>query len=280
MKKRWAVLGLIGVAALSNALGDEPASTGVSTPTATAVVTSAAPTMSTPAATLAPSPTADSPTPAPTSPTPSAAAATPAPALHPVAGIIDGDTIAVRIDGERVRVRIIGIDTPERGECGYQEAASALQSLAQSSEVRLEADPAQDDADRHGRLLRHVYTTDGISVAEELIALGLGRELTYDGPYANRETHLAAEAKAAGDALGIWGASCALTTQPAPPAPPASPSAQECLIKGNINREGVRIYHLPGQQHYDDTVIDKGYGERWFCTEAEAEAAGWRKSRR
>lgn len=54
-----------------------------------------------------------------------------------------------------------------------------------------------------------------------------------------------------------------------------------CDIKGNTSyRTGERIYHLPGQQFYGRTVIDPGQGERWFCTEEEAVANGWRKSKR
>ena len=63
----------------------------------------------------------------------------------------------VRVDGRTERVRVIGIDTPERTgagapECFAQQAASAMQSLAQSRSVALEADPTQADRDRHGRL--------------------------------------------------------------------------------------------------------------------------------
>lgn len=55
----------------------------------------------------------------------------------------------------------------------------------------------------------------------------------------------------------------------------------DCEVKGNISyRTGERIYHLPGQQYYEKTVIDPADGERWFCTEAEARANGWRKSKR
>ena len=54
-----------------------------------------------------------------------------------------------------------------------------------------------------------------------------------------------------------------------------------CPIKGNISiSSGERIYHVPGQEHYDETIISPQYGERWFCSEAEARAAGWRKARR
>ncbi|WP_244494657.1 succinoglycan biosynthesis protein exoi [Ensifer sp. Root127] len=54
-----------------------------------------------------------------------------------------------------------------------------------------------------------------------------------------------------------------------------------CTIKGNVSiNTGERIYHVPGQTFYSKTVINSRYGERWFCSEAEARAAGWRKARR
>ena len=54
-----------------------------------------------------------------------------------------------------------------------------------------------------------------------------------------------------------------------------------CPIKGNINRGGERIYHTPwGSQWYDRTRISTAHGERWFCSEREALAAGWRPPRR
>lgn len=52
-----------------------------------------------------------------------------------------------------------------------------------------------------------------------------------------------------------------------------------CNIKGNISvGSGDKIYHIPGGFYYDATVIDPKYGERWFCTEKEAQSAGWKKS--
>ena len=47
-------------------------------------------------------------------------------------------------------------------------------------------------------------------------------------------------------------------------------------IKGNINSKGDKIYHVPGTSKYDATKIDESKGERWFRTEEEAQAAGWR----
>jgi len=57
-------------------------------------------------------------------------------------------------------------------------------------------------------------------------------------------------------------------------------TTSECLIKGNISRvSGERIYHLPGSTYYDGTVINVAAGERWFCSEMMARAAGWRRSK-
>jgi len=47
------------------------------------------------------------------------------------------------------------------------------------------------------------------------------------------------------------------------------------LIKGNINSSGEKIYHIPGGIYYEQTIP-----EVWFKTEEEAQAAGFRKSKR
>jgi micrococcal nuclease len=51
-----------------------------------------------------------------------------------------------------------------------------------------------------------------------------------------------------------------------------SPQAQ---IKGNITASGDKIYHMPNQQFYEVTKAEK-----YFNTESEAKAAGFRKSKR
>jgi len=52
----------------------------------------------------------------------------------------------------------------------------------------------------------------------------------------------------------------------------------DCRIKGNISIDGERIYHVPGGRWYAETRIDGLEGERWFCSEAGARRAGWRRS--
>ena len=59
----------------------------------------------------------------------------------------------------------------------------------------------------------------------------------------------------------------------------AYPTWCEPPIKGNVSfKSGERIYHVPGQEYYDETVINPDYGERWFCSEEEAMDAGWRRA--
>ncbi|MGR9204097.1 sunset domain-containing protein [Rhizobium leguminosarum] len=75
-------------------------------------------------------------------------------------------------------------------------------------------------------------------------------------------------------AAGGWTASDLIASWTAP-----GGSGQSCRIKGNISiNTGERIFHVPGQKYYAQTKISPKYGERWFCSEFEAWAAGWRKS--
>lgn len=50
----------------------------------------------------------------------------------------------------------------------------------------------------------------------------------------------------------------------------------KCNIKGNISSNG-KFYFVPGARSYATTKIDESKNERWFCSEAEAVAAGWTK---
>lgn len=59
----------------------------------------------------------------------------------------------------------------------------------------------------------------------------------------------------------------------------ASDNSGACDIKGNISKGGERIYHVPGQKWYSRTKITTSKGERWFCSEQEARAAGWRRAK-
>ena len=52
-----------------------------------------------------------------------------------------------------------------------------------------------------------------------------------------------------------------------------------CNIKGNVSmrNNGQWIYHCPNWRDYDRTEVNYDEGDRWFCSEEEAIAAGFRK---
>lgn len=89
-----------------------------------------------------------------------------------VVNVVDGDTLDVRSPGgAEERVRVIGIDAPERGECGYGEASVAVADLVFGRDVDL-VPGARGDRDRYGRLLRYV-DVDGVDAGLELLHQGL-----------------------------------------------------------------------------------------------------------
>jgi hypothetical protein len=67
----------------------------------------------------------------------------------------------------------------------------------------------------------------------------------------------------------------ALIPPPGCPVEPA-PLPAECLIKGNVSSNG-RIYHMPGSRDYHKVVINSAKGERYFGSEEQARACGWRE---
>ncbi|MEX2503411.1 MAG: thermonuclease family protein [Egicoccus sp.] len=111
--------------------------------------------------------------------------------------VIDGDTVDVRgPDGTEERIRVIGIDTPEREECGYAEAADAMADLVEGREVDL-VPGARDDRDRYDRLLRYL-DVDGTDAGLQLIEQGLA-VARYDsrdghGRHDREDAYVAADA--------------------------------------------------------------------------------------
>lgn len=188
--------------------------------------------------------------------------------------VIDGDTIEL-VGGERVRY--IGIDTPESVhpsrpvECFAKEAAAQNRALVEGKNVVLVRDIT--DRDKYGRLLRYVYV-DGVFVNEKLVRDGYATVVTYPPDVAHTEAFLAAQRQAREANRGLWDACIGEDTDAQSSFAPAA-----CPVKGNISvGSGERIYHVPGCEYYSRTVITESKGERWFCSEAEALAAGWRKA--
>lgn len=95
-----------------------------------------------------------------------------------VVQVIDGDTIDVSLGGDTARVRLLNIDTPERGECLYDEAAGRLRELLPlGTKVRLEYDVERTD--RYDRHLAGVFV-DSTFINEQMVAAGLARVVEYE----------------------------------------------------------------------------------------------------
>jgi endonuclease YncB( thermonuclease family) len=82
---------------------------------------------------------------------------------------VDGDTVVI---GSGEHVRLIGIDTPERDECGYRPAADALRAIVEGRLVTLVNPDSVQDEDRYGRLLRYVDRS-GRDAGHALLKRGL-----------------------------------------------------------------------------------------------------------
>lgn len=198
--------------------------------------------------------------------------------LYGPATPVDGDTLHL----EGVTIRLFGIDAPEgRQLCNAADSdnwpcgAAATARLAEL----LSLGPIAcigDDIDDFGRVLAVCDAYDGTPINATLVAEGLAWAFVRYS-----DLFVAEEAAARSAGIGVWEAPTPpaweyraainaeiIANQPSPPG--------ECLIKGNINRNGDRIYHLPDWPTYADTVIRVEDGERWFCSENEARDAGWR----
>ena len=117
--------------------------------------------------------------------------------------MIDGDTLEVRVGGATERVRLIGINTPESGECFADEATEALAGLVAGREVRLVRDTS--GRDQYDRLLAYVEV-DGEHVNEALVRGGYAIARAYPPDTARADALAAAQREAEQAAAGMWAA--------------------------------------------------------------------------
>ena len=201
-----------------------------------------------------------------------------------VTRVVDGDTIDVLMGDTVYRVRYIGVDTPETVDprrpvgCYGREASERNRDLVEGKTVGLEKDISETDD--FGRLLRYVWV-DGEMVNATLVREGYAVAATYPPDVKYQELFLSLQREARDAGLGLWGPACASPTAPSATGICDYSGTDQPVIKGNISQStGEKIYHVPGGEFYDKTVIDEAAGERWLCTEQEAVAAGWRRSKR
>ncbi len=119
-----------------------------------------------------------------------------------VVRVIDGDTIVVYLDGAEHRVRYILIDTPERDEPLYNEATKLNQLLIGRQTIYLVKDVSETD--RYDRLLRYIYTQDGLLVNAEIVRQGMARVAVFPPDTRMLKKIRSAEAEAKEREIGIW----------------------------------------------------------------------------
>lgn len=223
------------------------------------------------------------------------------PAAELISGIphiVDGDTITI---GD-AKIRLEGIDAPETDQlcldghaakwtCGIAARDRLAEHVASRS-----IDCTPNGFDAYHRILA-VCRVQGEDLNAWMASQGWALAFTrYSTAYVPQET-TAREAK-----RGLWkGAFIApwdwrhrshqtivLGAVAVPikaqdellePASAGGAPSPNCVIKGNVNRHGDRIYFRPGQLDYARVDMAKP-GKRWFCSEEEAQAAGWRPAGR
>lgn len=204
--------------------------------------------------------------------------------------VTDGDTI---VTSEGI-VRIIGIDSPELGECGYDEASSSIgRLLAHGDPVTLDLPQGQNDRDAHDRLLRYVITEAGTDIGLMQIEAGnaVARYDSTDGypAHPNEASYHAAQTASLTSDGTVLTATCEEAAaapvpllDPAPvPAPAPAPSERpwweqysSCSKlkknavghpKGPFNRDDPAEAEIYNWFEYGTGHHGDGDGDGWAC---------------
>jgi endonuclease YncB( thermonuclease family) len=194
-----------------------------------------------------------------------------------LARIIDGDTVEVQ--GQKIRLH--GIDAPESKQqcqrskdefwpCGKQATLSLVEKI-NGSQILCEG----RDQDRYGRVIAVCFSGE-TDLNAWMVSHGWAVSYRkYSKDYVSHEE------VAQSTRLGVWAGKFVMPwewRQGQRLKTANVPDNGDCKIKGNISRNGARIYHAPGGRWYSRTKIDQTKGERYFCSNAEAVEAGWRRS--
>jgi endonuclease YncB( thermonuclease family) len=190
--------------------------------------------------------------------------------------VIDADTI----DVGGTRIRLHAIDAPEMDQsCETEQGIAFACGRWVTAQVRARFDGAvarcvPRDIDRFDRIVAQCRVAEqdmGEIIVSEGWAFAYRRYgMDYD----------LTEKAALVTGRGLHGVRVQSPAQfRATKVSGSVPADPACVIKGNISKNG-QIYHVPGQEYYTATRINLAKGERWFCSERDARAAGWRAARR
>jgi len=212
------------------------------------------------------------------------AAAQPQPITGKVVGVSDGDTITVLDDQKRQhKIRLDGIDAPESSQDFGSRAKQSLSDLVFGKTVTV----ISSKKDRYGRTLGKVMLSDGKDINLEQLERGMAwfyRQFAKELQPEDARSYEQAELAAREEKVGLWadplptppwdfrhGARTAKAPVKAPGSKPATTASGPII--GNRNS---KIYHLPNCPDYSKVAERNRVPLK---TEAEAQAAGYRKAR-
>jgi hypothetical protein len=156
----------------------------------------------------------------------------------------------------------LNVDSPEIKLCGGKEAKKRLEELVLNRFVAVK----ESNFDAFGRRQGLVYK-GGELINETMLKEGWGK-VNYM-PTTENERLKSAYKYAQDNQKGVFALNCR----------DAQPEDQNCQIKGNIDENtSKKYYYLPDCSHYDQVKIDLDRGEKFFCSVAEASAAGFTKA--
>jgi endonuclease YncB( thermonuclease family) len=178
-------------------------------------------------------------------------------------------------------VKLTGIDAPEAEQrCGAGARGWRCGAVAEAALSRLVGGRtvtcSLGSSDGPDRVLGQCAIGDR-DVGAELVRQGY---VFADGGFFARYTGQEREARAA--KAGLWASGD--VERPADYRAKLWDEAKRrapdgCPIKGQV-AGSARVYVLPWSPDYDRTRVQKARGERWFCSEQEAVAAGFRAAQR
>lgn len=169
--------------------------------------------------------------------------------------VIDGDTFETE---EKQWIRVSGIDAPEKGLCGSEQSKKALEKIVLGKDLYIKV--VYHDSTR---LMGLVYNKDGL-VSTQMLKTGwveLNDRDNLDLPQLGEAGEYARSKK-----LGLYSSICTQET---------NPKNKECNIKGNNAQNNIPTYHYPGCNSYQLTKVELHHNDEWFCTEKDAEKAGY-----
>lgn len=179
-----------------------------------------------------------------------------------VTQVLDGDSFVISPDQT---IRLANIDAPELDLCFGQQAKQFLENLVLNKYVDIKV----YGKDAYKRTVATVYLTDNKLVNESIAENGYA--IYTSTKTEERQMINQAVEKARQNSLGIFSSTCSQTENIDNP---------KCNIKGNIGKhDREKYYHLPNCAEYNRTVVELHLGEQWFCTENEAQKAGYTKSK-